>query len=374
MKQRCNDVVALLISAGLFSTLWVSSGSAADDVGNGAKAAPDKAALPKEWPPVMLELEKLALADPQPGLALWRLRRLAIELDRLDAWRARWQKRIDEGAEAAAECILLGWLAIEDGDLPTGRALFQKATELAPESFHAWRALAEHQLRSGGDSGLETARRAAGLAGNLAQKVAALQLAPRIAQERGELTLAWERWRALEAEPLAAELRLALIPDFARAHLAAGDHEAWALQLAAEGTDRAVYARACLALGDPALAHRVASAAKLPELAAAAAQAAGFASEAAAQLEAKLGERAEDDALIAALETFAELGAPDHARQIFKKFAPQLAPIAARWRLLLPAFWKLGLTSDLREIFAPLAAKRLGVVTGAGRAGDPGGR
>lgn len=51
-----------------------------------------------------------------------------------------------------------------------------------------------------------------------------------------------------------------------------------------------------------------------------------------ARIEALLGDSPSDDDLIEALDSFATLGAPEHALRVFTKHAARLAPIAARWR------------------------------------------
>lgn len=330
-------------------------------------AFPSAAACADEWPAAMLEIEQLAVKDPRPGSALWHLRQLAIESGRLAEWRARWELRVSDSA-GAAESVLLGWLALDAGNAKEARARFARAAAVPGAGPQALLALAESQLRAGEAGGEGNARRAAEAFTRAEEIAEALRLPAIIAQSKGETAAAWKNLAKLEGDTLAPAVRLALIPDFARAHLATGGTEKWAgaLALAAGkgADDAAAYAVACMALGDPALAHRVAvdalkrepAHAGLLRLATAAARAAGFASDAAARTEAALGDEPTDDELIEALHVFANLDAPDHARRVFERHAARLAPVASRWRQTSPKFWRHGITAGLRRTFAPHAA------------------
>lgn len=325
------------------------------------------AARADEWPAAMLELEQIALKDPRPGFALWHLRQIAIESGRLAEWRARWESRVGDGA-GAAESVLLGWLDLDAGNAKEARARFARAAAVPGAPPQALLALAESQLRTGVLEGEATARRAAGAFTRAEEIAEALRLPAIVAQSKGDTAAAWKDLAKLEAETLAPAVRLALIPDFARAHLAAGDWEKWAASLAQSAEksedDAAGYAAACIALGDPALAHRVAvdalkrdpAHAGLRRIAAAAARASGIAGDAAARIEAVLGDAPTDDELVEALHALANLDAPDHAKRVFERHAARLAPIAARWRQALPKFWRHGITAGLRATFAPHAA------------------
>jgi tetratricopeptide (TPR) repeat protein len=314
------------------------------------------------WPQAILELESAALRDPRPGSAWLHLRQYAVAAGRYAELRQRWE------TGDAAGLILLGWLDMEAGEVKAARGRFARAVAAAPKSHHAWLALAEAQLRAGEAAGEVSVGTAAKLAGDEAGRLRALRLPGLTAQERGDLAGAWAAWKKLEAAPLAPSVRVALIPDFARAHLATGDADEWSARLVAAAPESADAAAsgvaACLALGDAALAHRLVTAALardaahagLLKLAVAAARGAGFNGEAAARVEAALGDAPDDDALVSALEAFTKLGAPDHAVRLCRGHAARLAPIATRWRKQLLDLWRLGATPELREIFAPQAA------------------
>ncbi len=270
-----------------------------------------------------------------------------------------------QGQNGAAESILLGWLDLEAGNHAGARMHFEQATAIAPGSYHAWLALAEMQLRAGEAAGRESIRKAQSCATDDVQRVDSLRLPAVIEQERGDLAGAWVAWQAVEAESLPPEIRLALTPDFARAHLAIGDARDWANHLASissgNADDAAVESAALLALGDPAGAYRIATTALkrdaahagLRRIAIDSARAAGFVSEAAARIEEDLGETPDDLTLIEALQSFVELGAPDHVLRLCRRHAPRLALLATSWRALLPGLWRLGVTPELRRIFAP---------------------
>ena len=319
------------------------------------------------WPAAMLELEKLALQSPRRNAAFAHLAHLAAECGRLAEWRARWETRA-KTATGAEESLLLGWLDIEAGRAKEARVWFARAAEIAPENPHALLAHTESLLRAGEADGEARARRAAELFTDVADKAGALRLAAVVAQEKGEFAAAWAHLRKLEGEPLDAALRMALMPDFARAHLALGDWEKWAAALlessGKSAADAAACTAACLALGDPATAHRVATEALkrdpadavLARLAIISASAAGFGGDAAARIEASLGGQPSDDDLAEAVNALATLGAPEHARRIFTRHAARLAPIAARWRQALPLLWNLGATEGLHGVLAPHAA------------------
>jgi len=320
------------------------------------------------WPDAILALERVVLRDPRPGTALVQLHNFTIENQLEAAWRGRWEARI-QGQAGAEESILLGWLDLEAGHDDAARAHFERATVIASGSYHAWLALAEMQLRTGDGAGVESIRKAQALAGDDMQRVEALRLPAIVAQEQGKLAAAWAAWKTLEAQPLAPAVRLAMMPDFARAHRAIGDDQGWASDLASAGSssgsadDMAVECAARLALGDPAAAHRLATEALkkaadhagLQRLAISSARAAGFAGEAAARIETDLGENPDDQALIEALQAFVQLGAPDHVLRLCRRHAAQLAPMATRWRELLPGLWRMGLTAELRQVFTPHA-------------------
>ena len=50
--------------------------------------------------------------------------------------------------------------------------------------------------------------------------------------------------------------------------------------------------------------------------------------------------------MIEALRILVQLGAPDHALRVCRSHADRLAPIATRWRALLPDLWRLGVTAE----------------------------
>lgn len=320
-----------------------------------------------EWPAAMFELERLALQSPRRNAAFSHLRQFASESGRLDEWRARWESRARTDG-GAMESLLLGWFDIEAGQTKEARVWFARAAKLAPENPHALLAHAEMLIRACDADGETRARRAAELFTDTADKAGALRLASMIAQEKGELAAAWAHLGKLEGEPLPPDIRVALTADFTRAHLALGDWDKWfAALLESSGNSTAAAATcaaACLALGDPATAHRVVTEALkrdpgdnlLGNLATAAAIAAGFGGDAAMRIEAALGAQPSDDDLAAAINTLAALGAPEHARRIFNRHPARLAPIAARWRQVLPLLWNLGATEGLRDVLAPHAA------------------
>lgn len=150
-------------------------------------------------------------------------------------------------------------MAFEAGRPDQARAIFERAVSLAPENSAAVLSLAESQIRADLPEGDASSKRAASLLTGGRAKADAFLLPARIAQEKGNLAAAWAALRKLESEALPLEVRLALIPEFARAHLAAGDCQAWAESLAAKKDidGSAQYAAACIALGDPALGYRV---------------------------------------------------------------------------------------------------------------------
>ncbi len=310
----------------------------------------------------MNDMEELALKNPRPGFALWNARAIAAEARESDKWLASLEARTTD----ANALVIRGWMAAESGQPEQARQRFEQAVSLAPDNSAALLALAESQLRAELPEGEATAKRASDLFKEAHAKAGALLLPARISQEKGNLAGAWAALSKLESADLEDDVRLALIPDFARAHLAIGDSQKWAGSISKKpGAESAAqYAAACIALGDPALGFKVAVdalkihdlAGNLQKVAIQAARKAGFGGEAAARIEASLGESPSGDELVEALEIFAAFGAHEHALRVFTKHAATLGPIAARWRPLLPSFWERGATSKIREILKPFAS------------------
>ncbi len=315
----------------------------------------------KMWSKANEEIEAVALKDPGPGFAIWHLCNIALETENFAELHERWEARQKDPNAA----LLLGWLDFETGKIKEARAVFARVVEMSPKSSRAWRSLGEAQLRLDEKGSDESLRRAADLSDDEGVKAESLLRTARFAQERGDLAGAWKILAKLEAEPLRADVRILLAPEFARAHLALGDSLEWAEKLAkakdVSSDNAAVYAAACIALGDSGLAHSVASESLkrdpkhrgLQVIALRAAHRAGFLREAADRSETEIGNDPSDESLITTLQNYAELGAPEHALRVFARYSQRLAPIASRWRPLLPTFWKHEITPEIQKAFAP---------------------
>ncbi|MDQ3625360.1 MAG: tetratricopeptide repeat protein, partial [Verrucomicrobiota bacterium] len=97
-----------------------------------------------EWPPELAHYEALILQQPGDGVALRQVRDYASKAGRIKELQERWEARASGGDELRYR-LMLGALLAAEAERDAARAHFRRATELAPGSASAWRALGEFE-------------------------------------------------------------------------------------------------------------------------------------------------------------------------------------------------------------------------------------
>src|SRR5438045_938941 len=90
-----------------------------------------------DWPPALEQYEAMAMQQPVRGTALWQLWQYALDTQRIEELKARWEARA-MGPEGVPYRLLLGGLAELENDGDEALTQYTKATEAAPDNALAW--------------------------------------------------------------------------------------------------------------------------------------------------------------------------------------------------------------------------------------------